>query len=287
MNRVIRLKEWGSSVSTHKQPSEEQLLKATKSLANKRYALNTDENGFIINSKVINRSSRSKKIVLLGDSFVESVFVDEEKRINAVIEGYNSSLNVLNGGYSGATSLHVANVLLNKVVPVEPSLVVFFMPTNDQRVIQLDDGYWNIDQRLSPLVPLGKEKVLLSDYSGQVSLKSMHKMLKVIHSILCIYDIPFVFASTPHRFVKDENDEWLLKVGANIEKYNRKSKSRSNVNKICKNYCANNLIDFIDLEGAVSEKADFFYDDLHLTSDASILVGNILIDELKLLGLLY
>tara|TARA_R110000796_G_scaffold252457_1_gene386866 strand:- start:20 stop:496 length:477 start_codon:yes stop_codon:yes gene_type:complete len=151
LNRVVRLKEWGCNLKTFKRPSGKQISLATSELEEKDYDLNTDVNGFITNSLLSDRCLREKDIVLLGDSYVESLFVDEDRRMNAVIEKLAPNVNVLNGGYSGATSLHLVNIVVNKVIPLNPAYVVIFVPTNDQRVQFIENGYWNKDFRLSPL----------------------------------------------------------------------------------------------------------------------------------------
>lgn len=283
MSRVIRLKEWGCNQKTFKRPSEKQISVATSGLEDKDYALNTDSNGFIINSLLSNREERNKSIVLLGDSFVESLFVDENKRLNAVIEDLASDVCVLNAGYSGATSLHLINILINKVVPFSPDYVVVFVPTNDQRIQSLENGYWNKDLRLSPLVTLGKQSTLSDDYKNKTRLKSVEKALKTIHFLLDNYHIPHCFVSTPHRHAIGNCDKWLNKVGIDSQRYSRKIKQRKEVNLTCRKFCKKYYIDFIDLERQIDD-SEFFYDDLHLTSESSLLVGKVLYKNLGDLG---
>lgn len=281
MNRVIRLKEWGCNLRTVKRPSEKQLLLATSDLKDKDYVLNTDDNGFIISSLLEDRHLREKTIIIMGDSFIESIFVDENKRINAVIEDIKPDIQVLNGGYSGATTLHLANTIINKVIPINPDYVVFFMPTNDQRIQGLANGYWNKDFRLSPVVPLGKDGFLIDNYSESSHLKSVDKLLSLVHSMLEIYDIPHCYATTPHRQNISIDDEWIKKNNTNIDYYSRKIVSRKSINKICKEACIKLSVNCVDLEEMLQDKSDYFYDDLHLTNSSSPLVAKILWDSIK------
>lgn len=286
MNRVIRLKEWGCNKSTTKKPAESQILNATQALESKNYILNTDSNGFIINGITSNRGNRYKNLVLLGDSFVESLFVDEDKRINAVIENRFIDCNVLNGGYSGATSLHLLNVINNKVIPLNPDFVVFFVPTNDQRIKAVDNGYWNKDQRLSSVIPSGKGAELVDDYPKTSFSSSVEKMLEVIHFTLNTYGIKHCFATTPHRQKLDEKDEWFKLKSLNLKNYGAKVTQRKQVNSVCRAFCLEKKIALIDLETELSEFNHYFYDDLHLTNQSSPIVGGIISDRLKSLNIL-
>lgn len=284
MNRVIRLKEWGCNKKTTKKPAENQILNATHALEAKDYALNTDSNGFIINSGKI--ETRDKNLVLLGDSFIESLFVDEDKRINAVIENNFTDFNVLNGGYSGATSLHLLNVITNKVIPLNPDFVVIFVPTNDQRVKAVENGYWNKDQRLSSVIPSGKGAELVDDYPVTSFSSSVEKMLEVIHFTLSIYGIKHCFGTTPHRQKLVEDDEWFKLKSLNLKSYSVKVSQRKQVNSVCRAFCLEKKIALIDLEAELSDFNHYFYDDLHLTNQSSPIVGDIISDRLKSLDLL-
>lgn len=279
MSRVIRLKEWGCNLRAFKKPSEKQVAIATPELEVKNYALNTDANGFIFNSLLDDRRERKDNIVLLGDSFVESLFVDEDKRLNAVIEKNFPGVNVLNGGYSGATSLHLINIIINKVIPVFPDYVVVFVPTNDQRIQSLDNGYWSKNSRLSPLVPIGKTVKLIDDYESHDDHKSVEKKLKTIHLLLSNYNIAHCFVTTPHRINANAEDEWLNKSGVDYKRYHSKVYQRKIINGICRDFCQKYFVNYIDLELEASDSS-FFYDDLHLTNGSSETVGKILSDKL-------
>ena len=278
------MKEWGCDKKTFKRPSEKQLLAATPDLQDKDYPLNTDANGFIIDGTLKCRSDRKRSIVLLGDSFVESVFVDEEKRINAVLERLASDFSVLNGGYSGATSLHLINIIVNKVVPVDPEYVVVFVPTNDQRVQSIENGYWNKDARLSPLVPLRKGEALADEYFNNPKLKSVERLLRLVHFILDNFSIPHCFATTPHRQQVTEEDIWLRRTRINPDNYLRKVAQRKKVNSVCRDFCRKFHVDYVDLEFAIMENNDYFYDDLHLTNASAPVVGALLFESLKDMG---
>lgn len=285
MKRTIRLKEWGVDIAATKQPSEKQLKNSTKSLIDKQYVLNTDKNGFIFDKSFKERGERNRDIVILGDSFVESLFVDEDKRLNAVIEHLDPSVRVLNGGYSGSTTLHLINVILNKVVPFFPDYVIFFIPTNDQRVQNIENGYWTKDERLSSLVSLEKEKYLIDNYRKNIHLNSVENVLSVVHKILEIYKIAHCFATTPHRSNVSEDDEWIVNSGIDFNVFCSKIEQRKIINQRCRNFCELESVDLIDLESKVAE-SKLFYDDLHLHNLSSPVVARILYNEMIRLGIL-
>lgn len=211
MKRVIRFKEWGCNEKLTKEPTEHQIANSTDSLEVKDYCLTTDDNGFIVNGLNANYGSKAKNLVVLGDSFVESLYVDEDKRINAVLERSLSDFNVLNGGYSGATSLHLLNIIINKVIPINPHFVILFVPTNDERIQAIKNGYWNTDKRLSSLVPLGKDSELRVNYSLSSFSSSVEKILQLICLTLNTYEIKYCLGTTPHRQRLDPEDEWFKK----------------------------------------------------------------------------
>jgi hypothetical protein len=75
-------------------------------------------------------------------------------------------VNGYNGGVSGNNSLHSINILINKVLPLRPDIVVMMHNVNDLVTLLNEGTYWNNNQRRSPIVTKNRRSVynLLRDF---------------------------------------------------------------------------------------------------------------------------
>ena len=116
--------------------TDEYMLTTNGSLQQKDYRHRTDENGFIRTGREL--PADHAPIIVLGDSPIESYFIDEEKRICVVLEemfqNAGMPIRVLNGGVSGATTLQLFNVLVSKCIPLQPSGIVLMSGCKDMGV---------------------------------------------------------------------------------------------------------------------------------------------------------
>jgi lysophospholipase L1-like esterase len=108
-------------------------------------ALRIDENGFIMPSKIHAHPDRT--IVFLGGSTTECCYLTEDKRfpylVGRLLEAKTKlKVNSYNGGRSGNDTLHSLNVLLNKVIPLKPDIVVMMHNINDLGILMYEKTYW-------------------------------------------------------------------------------------------------------------------------------------------------
>lgn len=87
----------------------------------------TDSNGFIQPSKI--HTVADWNIVFMGDSTVECSFVQPEKRFPYLVgrkieQAIEKKVNSYNAGVSGADTLSLMKVLLLKIFPMEPDMIV-------------------------------------------------------------------------------------------------------------------------------------------------------------------
>jgi hypothetical protein len=109
-NRAIKLKEFALDQDFLTNPPQSYRDARDGHPVLNDYRIRTDSAGFILSGDF--RSPN--KIVGLGDSVMECMFVVEPDRICAKIErSLEHKSQVLNGGYSGATSLHIVNTELD------------------------------------------------------------------------------------------------------------------------------------------------------------------------------
>lgn len=122
-----------------------EVLKVTDSLRNKAYRLEIDEDGFIFPSRV--HEKPDIRIFFLGGSSTECMYVDELNRfpylVGRLLEKENIKVNSYNSGVSGNNTLHLMNILLNKIIPYNPEVVVMMENINDLVILLYEGDYWN------------------------------------------------------------------------------------------------------------------------------------------------
>jgi hypothetical protein len=138
-------------------------LPYTDNVFTKTYKIDIDENGFIKPSKKY--ADPDLSIVFLGGSTTECMFMDEENRfpyvVGAILEQETGKkINAYNGGLSGNNSLHAIDLLVNKVVPLKPRVVVFMENINDLSTLLYEKTYWNRNNVRAPLETLVKGKLV-------------------------------------------------------------------------------------------------------------------------------
>ncbi|MCK9377464.1 MAG: GDSL-type esterase/lipase family protein [Syntrophobacterales bacterium] len=138
-------------------------LPYTDNVFTKKYRLDIDQNGFIVPSKVYDRPD--KVIAFLGGSTTECMFVDEDHRFPYVVgrrlgQETGAKINSYNGGMSGNNTLNAIDILINKVIPLHPQVVVYMENINDLSTLLYEGTYWNKRTARSPLETLQSKKLV-------------------------------------------------------------------------------------------------------------------------------
>ncbi|HZE21839.1 MAG TPA: SGNH/GDSL hydrolase family protein, partial [Desulfobaccales bacterium] len=154
IQRYIKLREFNPLYRDVLVPNR-QALEMSDSLVQKPYVLRVDRQGFIMPSRV--HAHPDLTLVFLGGSTTECVYVDEKDRFpylaGRLIEQQTGlRVNSYNGGRSGNNTLHSLDVLLNKVIPLKPDIVVMMHNINDLAILMYDKTYWNHNPSRSPLI---------------------------------------------------------------------------------------------------------------------------------------
>jgi hypothetical protein len=128
-------------------------------VTNKNY-LRIDNDGFIEPSKKYTNPDMS--IVFLGGSTTECRYVAENYRFpylaGVLLEKQTGiKINSYNAGRSGNHSLHSLNVMLNKVFPIEPDIIVMLHNINDLVVLLYESSYWNHKSSRPVIFDINKE----------------------------------------------------------------------------------------------------------------------------------
>lgn len=274
--RHIRLKEWACNHNKTLQPKEEYLEFTNGSLVDQEYKLRTNSEGFILPKKIKERPvlENTKKIFFFGDSFVEQVYSDEEKRIFSVVQdevAKEQDIICLNGGYSGATSLNLFNSILNKIQPNSNSIIFFVVPSNDVLALKYNRGYWCYgDQRYTPVLPVAEIKEKFND---SLNLDHLLGVVKSIKEYCDNFSMPFLLATFPYVNRDYENQPWYQKRYGARRSYSDLIAQRKSVNELIRTLSASKNIPLCDLEKAFSGSPTDFYDDLHLNHKGGDAVG--------------
>ena len=147
--RNIRLREHKKNTVYERTPPQKY-----ETLEHKKYFLRTDENGFIIPSQV--NKDPQVKIFFLGGSTTECEMVDEEFRFpyltgKILQDKLKLKINSYNSAKSGNNSLHSIDILLNKLIPMKPDIVVMMHNINDLSALFYEGSYWNHNKVIAPI----------------------------------------------------------------------------------------------------------------------------------------
>ncbi|MFZ5452359.1 MAG: SGNH/GDSL hydrolase family protein [Thermodesulfobacteriota bacterium] len=169
----------------------------------KKYRLTVDRDGFIMPSRKYAQPDLS--LVFLGGSTTECLFVDEENRFpylaGVILEGMTGKkINSYNGAMSGNNSLNSIDILVNKVIPLKPRVVVFMENINDLSTLLYEGTYWNKNSSRSPVETMNKTKWL-------------GKLLKEI----CIPNINYAYRNLKDALFQDRGDEFAAARGKKLK----------------------------------------------------------------------
>jgi hypothetical protein len=278
--RSIRLKEWGVLADFFKTPTEEYAA-YTNNLKRIEYRVRTDHDGFMTSGAHRPINPNEKQWFFFGGSFVESIFSEESYRFPALVEAEMNDrglpVRCLNGGYSGATSLHLINSYINKAIPRKPDRVFFFVPSNDSRSFKQPGGYWSNDKLLSPILPASEYH---RDLHQEIE-NSLELALQIMKCITSQIGCDFIVLTTPHRHLNYGADEWLQRRFPNEAVFKELANSRSAANHLVRDWCGNNGVQLLDLERELTTFSEYTYDDQHLTSDGGLVVSRVICDYLS------
>lgn len=277
--RHIRLKEWGCNAICGFIPSKHYLSITDGTLPEKEYILTTNSQGFIVD-KIINDSL--KKIYFLGDSFVESLYIDSNKRFPAQIQTMFNQINpnrvqCLNGGYSGATMLHILNLIVNNVE--HNSTLVLVVPSSDINVLLEQATYWCLhNQTYTPIIPTNE---FAMDKKDKIDFHDFENLLGLTINFCKAFNINLIISTIPFRNEKFKDNEYLHKTYKSCISYFAIVQKYKLLNHSTKNVANKYGVPILDLEILLAGSNNYFYDILHLNDKGSFKLSNIMFDFLS------
>jgi hypothetical protein len=109
-------------------------LRTSDGLEQKPYQVRTDADGFMLPYNIYDKPDLT--LVFLGGSTVACIYVDEDQRFphlagQLLEQKTGKKITSINSGVGGNNSLHSIDVLLNKIIPIKPDVVVMMHNIND------------------------------------------------------------------------------------------------------------------------------------------------------------
>lgn len=271
VGRFIMLREYSPNQEKFDRPSRDYLSNiAPNSIERKFYRIKTDEHGFIVGSDG-HHEQPDKKIVFLGGSTTENLFIDEDKRFPVLVKQQleqqsNQKINTYNGGVSANESMHSLNILMNKVLPMKPDIVVMMHNINDLVMLRAKGSYW---------------------YEG-----SRKSHVQTSKNVFTRYEIPMPWGNDGDRAIKKE-------FRANLRSFVALAKIRGitpvlmtqanrvegdklyhQFNVIIRQVAMEEAVLLIDLAEKIPSTTEYLYDSYHFTEKGSKLAAGLITEAL-------
>lgn len=184
--RAIQLREYRPTMQEYFEAGKEDLF--YDNLVKKKYLLRIDQNGFIIPSEKHEKPDIT--LAFLGASTTECRYVAEDQRFPCLTgtlleKKLHVKINSYNAARSGNHSLHSIDVLLNKVFPVQPQIVIMMHNINDLVILLYEHSYWHKNSARSVIIDINQEivtnaiKILRDRYFPNLAAALRHLDYKV------------------------------------------------------------------------------------------------------------
>jgi hypothetical protein len=201
--RYINLREILPLVDTVDVPPDK-AVRTSDGLVQKPYRVRTDANGFMLPYNRYDKPDLT--LVFLGGSTVACIYVDEAQRYPYLVsqlleQKTGKKITSINSGVGGNNSLHSIDILLNKIIPMQPEVVVMMHNINDLVALIYDKTYWGNNPSRQPIVDF-------YFYKNLTGLKSLSTLARDLY-------IPNLHAATrilSHKVfgkkVRDQDDDF-------------------------------------------------------------------------------
>jgi len=185
--RYINLREILPGLDTVDVPPDK-AVRESDGLVQKPYRVRTDARGFML---PYNRHEKPDlTLVFLGGSTVACIYVEEENRFPYLVgqllaQKTGKKITSINSGVGGNNSLHSLDILLNKIIPVRPDVVVMMHNINDLVALIYDQTYWSKNPTRAAIVNFSFYKNLtglkaLSTLARDIYIPNLHAATRIL-----------------------------------------------------------------------------------------------------------
>lgn len=291
--RSIRLREWPPNLNRLEKPSKA-YLEMTDNLEQKPFLIRTDPNGFIEPSRIYEKPDLT--LVFQGGSTTECLFVDENKRFpylagKILSDSSQLKVNSYNAGCSGNHSMHSLNILLNKIISLDPDYVMWMHNINDLITLAYEGNYWDVITGRS-LISGGKsnstyEQDEWAEMRGNIveidSLEMQRQFRSSIRDFIqtCrIWGIEPVLLTQASRIKDSPDEKGNRKIFKKLESvgwaYPDFKRAYDNFNEIIRSEAKTHAVLLIDLAGYIPQNSDYMYDSVHFNDRGSELAARLI-----------
>jgi lysophospholipase L1-like esterase len=185
--RYINLREVPPGIDTVDVPPDK-AVGDSDDLVQKPYRVRTDAHGFMLPYR--HYAKPDLTLVFLGGSTVACIYVDEDQRYPYLVgellaQQTGKKITSINSGVGGNNSLHSLDILLNKVIPLKPDIVVMMHNINDLVTLIYDQTYWGKNPTRKPIVHFYFYKNLtglkaLSTLARDMYIPNLHAAIRIL-----------------------------------------------------------------------------------------------------------
>ena len=185
--RYINLREILPGVDTVDVPPD-RAVRDSDGLVQKPYRVRTDAHGFMLPYSRYEKPDLT--LVFLGGSTVACIYVEEENRFpylvgNLLAQTTGKKITSINSGVGGNNSLHSLDILLNKILPLRPDVVIMMHNINDLVALIYDRTYWSKNPTRAAIVNFSFYKNLtgwkaISTLARDMYIPNLHAATRIL-----------------------------------------------------------------------------------------------------------
>lgn len=185
--RYINLREFLPRVDTVVIPPDK-TVRISDGLVQKPCRVRADANGIMLPYN--HYAKPDLTLVFQGGSTVACIYVDEDQRYPYLVgqlleQKTGKKITSMNAGFGGNNSLHSLDILLNKIIPLKPDVVVMMHNINDLVALIYDRTYWGKNPTRKPIVDFYVYKDLtglkaLSTLARDMYIPNLHAATRIL-----------------------------------------------------------------------------------------------------------
>ncbi len=263
-----------------------------------KYDFKIDENGFVKPSKI--HENPDLKIFFIGGSTTECEMVDEKYRFpyfagRILEEKTGKKIDSYNAGRSGNNSIHSINNLVNKIIPLNPDIVVRMENINDISTLFYEGTYWNRNNTRSNLGCFSKNtgslrnsrnEWELSPFKNKIldskhldSIKNEHR--RILELFIAITKAAKAQPVLMTQFNRIETDRNFILNDGSAEFSAAYRQLYIDLHNLTRHVAKENNVLLIDLAKEIEPSEKYIYDKVHLTNEGSKLAAQIISQKLQ------
>ena len=277
--RYIALPEFQPGLVVDVMPPSSYLERTNGTLSEGNCRLTMDENGFMVSEKPY--TNGDSKILLLGGSAIENLYIRQDRRILSRIEDKCAEMGkrakVYNAAISNAHLLHIVNIILNKGIGLRPTCAVYYVtPGLDVMANEVDNSFWNPAPGMTPIRKSREELKIeyVLDFQNKNRFEDEKRLLRILHEVCRNFNITLFAATWP---VYGVYDEFMRKQQPDRVAFDAEEAQTANLNAVIRNFGREKGCELIDLEKIFAEldHGKYFYDWNHPNVEGCELIASV------------